>query len=539
MNAKEPIRVVIADDLALMRSGLRAFLTAYPDLNLVGEASDGEEALQLCELLDPDVLIMDLKMPVLDGIQATRLIHQRWPSIRVLALVNFREKTLIQNALKAGATDYLPKDITADELAEAIRRAHQGRRSALSKSQLGAAQAELLDGLTQLATMASADLTRLTGLLRQQLPRLFPGCQIDVHLFPDQNLFCYPADRAEHIPEALWDWVKGSRQAFVVAPGDEIPWGASIEPEGELILAPILSPDGEQTLGGICILQISERYRVRSRLAFTQELAARIASTVATISSPRPGYIHKDMKQELVDAGKIQAGILPEKPPRLRGWDIAARLEPALQTSGDFYDFIPLTNNNWGVLIADVSDKGMGAALFMALSNTLLRTYAIQYATLPSFALSLVNERILSDTRNGMFVTTFYGVLEPDTGRLRYVNAGHNPPYLLSGQKGKPVDQLRPTGMALGVDENASWNQKIARFTPGDMLVLYTDGVTEAQDRAGRYYGEARLLEVIRPLRSHPAEQVLEAIMADLRRFTSGSPQADDVTLIVVRREGE
>ena len=470
MNAKEPIRVVIADDLALMRSGLRAFLMAYPDLNLVGEASDGEEALQLCELLDPDVLIMDLKMPVMDGIQATRLIHQRWPSIRVLALVNFREKALIQNALKAGATDYLPKDITADELAEAIRRVHQGRRSALSKSKLSAAQAELLDGLTQLATMASADLTRLAGLLRQQLPRLFPGCQIDVHLFPDQNLFCYPADRTEHMPEALWDWVKGSRQAFIVAVGDEIPWGGNFEPGGELILAPILSPDGKQTLGGICILQISERYRIRSRLAFTQELAAHIASTVATIGSPRSGYIHKDMKQELVDAGKIQAGILPEKPPRLRGWDIAARLEPALQTSGDFYDFIPLTNNNWGVLIADVSDKGMGAALFMALSNTLLRTYAIQYATLPSFALSLVNERILSDTRNGMFVTAFYGVLEPDTGRLRYVNAGHNPPYLLSGQKGKPVDQLRPRERLLGPENRPlhAWRHAGAVHRRGD-----------------------------------------------------------------------
>ncbi|MBN1149551.1 MAG: SpoIIE family protein phosphatase [Anaerolineales bacterium] len=539
MNAKTSIRVVIADDLALMRSGLRAFLAAYQDINLVGEAGDGEEVVQLCDLLQPDVALMDLKMPVMDGIQATRLIRQRWPNVRVLALTNIRDKALIQEALKAGAADYLSKDITADELAEAIRRVQQGKRMALSKSKREAAQAELLEGLGQVSEMAGADLTRLAGLLRQQLPRLFPGCQIDVHLYPDRKLFCYPADRAEHLPEALWGWLRGQAEAVLLPSGSSPPWGEGQALEGEMILAPLVSPQGRQPLGGIGILQVSERQSLKRRLAFVQELGGRIALAASQPSAQKPRSSSKDLREEMADAGKIQAGILPEKPPQLRGWDIAARLEPALQTSGDFYDFIPLANNNWGVLIADVSDKGMGAALFMALSNTLIRTYAIQYATLPSFAIGLVNERILSDTRNGMFVTAFYGVLEPDTGRMRYVNAGHNPPYLLSGQKGKPVDRLGTTGMALGVDENARWGQKLASFTPGDVLVLYTDGVTEAQDRVGRFYGEARLLEVIRPLRGRTAKEILEAVLVDVRRFSGGAALGDDVTLIVVRRQGE
>ena len=537
MKAKGSIRVVIADDLALMRSGLRAFLAAYPDINLVGEAGDGEEMLQLCDLLQPDVALMDLKMPVMDGIQATRLIQQRWPGVRVLALANFRDKALIQEALKAGAVDYLSKDITADELAEAIRRVHKGRRMALSKVKREAAQAELLEGLAQVAEMAGADLTRLAGLLRQQLPRLFPGCQIDVHLFPDQKLFCYPADRTEHLPEALWRWLSGRADAALLPSGGSPPWGEGEALEGEMILAPVVSPKNQNPLGGIGILQISDQHTLKRRLPFVQELAGSIALAVSRPSTGTPRSSGTDLRQEMANAGKIQAGILPEKPPQLRGWDIAARLEPALQTSGDFYDFIPLTNNNWGVLIADVSDKGMGAALFMALSNTLIRTYAIQYATLPSFAIGLVNERILSDTRNGMFVTAFYGVLEPDTGRIRYVNAGHNPPYLVSGQKGKPVDKLGTTGMALGVDENARWGQKLARLVPGDVLALYTDGVTETQDRAGRFYGEGRLLEVVRRLRGKPAKTILDAVLADVKRFSGGAPQADDVTMIVVCRE--
>jgi sigma-B regulation protein RsbU (phosphoserine phosphatase) len=196
---------------------------------------------------------------------------------------------------------------------------------------------------------------------------------------------------------------------------------------------------------------------------------------------------------------------------------------------------ISLHNNHWGLVIADVSDKGMGAALFMALSSTLIRTYAKQYPTLPALSISTVNERILSDSRSGMFVTTFYAVLEPNTGRIRYVNAGHNPPILISSQKGKRVDRLQSTGMALGVMGEMIWKQKVTRLLPGDLLVMYTDGITDAQDPHGQFYGEQRLLQVIRRCNCS-AQETLEIILDDLDHFTGGMPQADDVTLLVVRR---
>lgn len=126
MSDSQPIRVLLVDDHAVVRSGLSAFLLAFDDLKLVGEASNGAEALRLCDRLQPDVVLMDMKMPVMDGIAATKVIRQRCPHIQVIALTSFKEETLVQQVMNAGAIGYLLKDITADELADAIRKAHVG-----------------------------------------------------------------------------------------------------------------------------------------------------------------------------------------------------------------------------------------------------------------------------------------------------------------------------------------------------------------------------------------------------------------------------
>jgi DNA-binding NarL/FixJ family response regulator len=535
MTERKPIRLITVDDLPLMRSGLRAFLTAYEEFSLVGEASNGEEAIQLCELLNPDMVLMDLKMPLMDGVSATRQIRQRWPAIKVLAMVSFRDKELINEALEAGAAGYSLKDVTADELAETVRRVHSKRRGTSIRVTQDPGKAELLERLGQAMDQATTDRTRLAGLLRSQLPGLFPGCQIEVRLFPNQSLLIYPADRSDAPPEGAWRWLQTRLESQVFDLSAAMPWTNDQLSQGQILLAAMTSNTGHP-LGGISIWHHGNEMDLWDHLGFVKALAGKVSQAVEKgrwSGMPARGQF---LEKELANAGKIQSGILPEKPPCLRGWDLASRLEPALQTSGDFYDFIPLNNQNWGFVIADVSDKGMGAALFMALSSTLFRTYATQYATLPSFAISQVNERILSDTRSEMFVTAFYGVLEPDTGRMRYVNAGHNPPYLISDQKGKPFDRLRATGMALGVMEDTVWSQKVARFSPGDVLLLYTDGITEAQNPMGHFYGERRLQDVLRSIGSRPAEEILQAVLDDLRHFIAGAPQQDDVTLIVIRR---
>jgi sigma-B regulation protein RsbU (phosphoserine phosphatase) len=208
-----------------------------------------------------------------------------------------------------------------------------------------------------------------------------------------------------------------------------------------------------------------------------------------------------------------------------------------METAGDFYDFIPLPNGRLGILVADVAGKGMGAALYMALSRTLIRTYAAEYDTRPDLVLSAVNDRILMDTRASLFVTVFYGILDPVSGTLTYSNAGHNPPYLLNANDGGVVQELRRTGIPLGIPEDMTWQQAAVPVAPGDVLVLYTDGITEAQDGQDRFFGEGRLLEIVRDSLGRSARDIQDALISEVHEFVGAAPQFDDITLMVVARD--
>jgi len=245
---------------------------------------------------------------------------------------------------------------------------------------------------------------------------------------------------------------------------------------------------------------------------------------------------HQRVEQELALAGQIQASFLPNELPHMPGWQLTATLKPARETSGDFYDFIPLPNGRFAIVVADVADKGMGAALYMALSRTLIRTYAVEYHARPDFVLQVANRRILADTQAGLFVTVFYGVLDPITGTLTYCNAGHSPPYLVGAQKGGGVQPLRRTGMPLGIAEDAAWEQKVVQFAPGDLLVLYTDGVTDAEDETGAFFGQERLLEIAQANLGQSAQDVQDALIAEIHEFVGDTPQFDDITLMTVVR---
>jgi serine phosphatase RsbU (regulator of sigma subunit) len=252
-------------------------------------------------------------------------------------------------------------------------------------------------------------------------------------------------------------------------------------------------------------------------------------------------HAHQLITKELAQAGRIQEGFLPVDLPHLPGWQIAASLKPARQTSGDFYDFIPLADGTIGILVADVADKGMGAALIMALSSALLRTFAVAHRGEPQAVFHAANQRMLRDSQTGVFVTMFYAILDPLRGALRYCNAGHVPPVLLRHGAGLPVQLLTHTGVPLGVLPEVSWEQSLIQMQPGDVLLLYTDGLTEAQSPSGEYFGDS-LLE--QSLRRHAADngpqrawQVLNGLLKDLEAFLGKAPSADDVALLVVVRD--
>jgi serine phosphatase RsbU (regulator of sigma subunit) len=240
--------------------------------------------------------------------------------------------------------------------------------------------------------------------------------------------------------------------------------------------------------------------------------------------------------KELAMAGRIQEGLLPRDLPSLPGWDILATVEPARETSGDFYDFIKLPEGRLGIVVADVADKGAGAALYMALSRTLIRTFAQDYPSEPERVMSATNERILKDASETIFVTVFYGVLDPLTSTLTYCNAGHNPPFFLRGEADE-VKELTRTGIALGVLDGFDWKQKTLQMAPGDALVLYTDGIPDARDSGGIMFGEERLLEVAQKAQGCTAWEVQEALLDEIHDFVGDAPRFDDITLMVLAME--
>ena len=245
---------------------------------------------------------------------------------------------------------------------------------------------------------------------------------------------------------------------------------------------------------------------------------------------------HEKVTQELAQAARIQEGFLPEKIPELSGWEITALLKPAHETSGDFYDFINLSDGRLGIVVADVADKGMGAALFMTTCRTLIRTFAEEHPGKPEMVLAQANRRMLDDTRGGLFVTVFYGVLDLTRGALTYCNAGHNPPYLFSSAKGGELQALTRTGMPLGIIKETDWEQGSIVFNSGDVLIAYTDGVTEAQNSKQQFYEQSRLTSTIQTKLGASAHTIQEAVTQDIEGFIGEAPLFDDMTLMIIRK---
>ncbi len=246
------------------------------------------------------------------------------------------------------------------------------------------------------------------------------------------------------------------------------------------------------------------------------------------------------LEHELHVAREVQASLLPRTTPRLPGWEFAARWQPAREVSGDFYDFIPLglaspeAASGLGLVIADVSDKGMPAALFMALSRSIVRASATS-ARSPAECITQANRLICADAAQGMFVTLFYAQLDPATGDLTYVNAGHNPPWLFRAEDDQWLELTR-TGMALGMFSAHTLKQNTVRLKAGDCLCLYTDGLTDAANPRGERFGAEQLRHILHTHRHAPVADLVAALDEALLRFREGSALFDDITVVLARR---
>ncbi|MBN1315507.1 MAG: SpoIIE family protein phosphatase [Anaerolineales bacterium] len=238
------------------------------------------------------------------------------------------------------------------------------------------------------------------------------------------------------------------------------------------------------------------------------------------------------MEQELRMAREIQRSLLPSAPPSLAGYDVAADWQAAREVAGDFYDFIA-NGRQMGVLIADVSDKGAPAAIFMAVARNLIRAAAAGAGT-PLEAIRRANQLITAESRSGMFVTAFYLALSPDDGLVQYVNAGHNLP-ILRRANGELLE-LHKGGMALGWFDDNPLIQDCVEMEPGDLLVLYTDGVTDACNTNVEEYGIGRLKATLSACNGLSAQQALARIRNSVSDFAGDAVASDDITLVAIRR---
>jgi phosphoserine phosphatase RsbU/P len=269
------------------------------------------------------------------------------------------------------------------------------------------------------------------------------------------------------------------------------------------------------------------------RLNILNGIAHQAATAVVNNHLYQEAAERQRLEQELNVAREIQASLIPQQAPDIPGCSVAAYWQAARQVSGDFYDFLALPDGRWGIIVADVADKGVPAALFMALSRTILRTVAFSGSD-PARVLMRVNELIDNDSQTDLFVTMFYAVWEPATGQLIYANGGHNPPLLLS--ENGDYKELRGSGMALGVLPHIQVESVTVSLHTNDTAIFYTDGVTEAINEDYDEFGLERMRIAATGAKKGSAFDIVHAITQGITHHAGETPQFDDITLVVLKR---
>jgi sigma-B regulation protein RsbU (phosphoserine phosphatase) len=272
------------------------------------------------------------------------------------------------------------------------------------------------------------------------------------------------------------------------------------------------------------------------------ELLVAIASSAAiAIENARLYQVAVEkgrLEREFQMARELQASLLPSHTPQFPGWEFATRWLPAHEVAGDYYDLISLADGRFALVMADVCDKGMASALFMALSRSIVRA-SLDSTPSPVEGIVRANRLICADATGGLFVTLFCALLEPETGQVTYVNAGHNPPLLCKlGVAGEePLAKLMPTGMALGVLADSPFEQRTLQLDAGDLILLYTDGAIDAMDQQGASFGQERLERVLLAHGQGSAAELVAALVAAIQSFAGSATQFDDIALLAVRRQ--
>ena len=290
-----------------------------------------------------------------------------------------------------------------------------------------------------------------------------------------------------------------------------------------------------ECFGALLVAENSQNFAFREkRFEIIRDVAQQLAMAAQGDRLTHEMLDNERMKREMQLANEIQRTFLPDQLPLVPGWEVDVHWHPARQVSGDFYDAFQLPDGRFGFVVADVSDKGIPAALYMTVTRTLVHASAMDGES-PAQTLAQVNKLLLENSQEGLFTTVFYVLMDPKNGELTYCNAGHNRPAWLHSTDQK-VTWLEKGGTALGSFADIELCDTTVAFDRGDCLVLYTDGVTEARGPRDRLYGSKRLKDFFSANLDQPVKELLNKLDDDLEAFRQNQPQSDDITLMALRR---
>ncbi|HMA34859.1 MAG TPA: SpoIIE family protein phosphatase [Chloroflexia bacterium] len=609
-----PHQLLILADRARGRGALAAQLDALGyTIDLLEDADQARAALA-----DPtfDLLLLDIQPPQLEcaAILAQRKADPRLRYVPVILLAERQELAAVEGYLPLGADDYLTEPFTP-ALLQARLAAYLERRRLITQMQEYLPQLREMEKLTRDLTdiilplgAALAGETNFDRLLERILVEAKAVCNADagtLYLRTRDDALAFAIMRTDSLriamggttgqaipfpPLPLHDPATGEPNYHNVATAVALT-GRSInipdiyhaqgfdfsgtkvfdQRNGYRSVSSLTVPLTNHLSEVIGVLQLlnAQEPGTRQVVPFTPYLQQVVESLAAQAAVVLNNQILLQSEKKLLSierdiqiGQRIQASFLPDELPQAPGWEIAAVFHPAREVSGDFYDVFTLARNRRiGLVIADVCDKGVGAAIFMALFRSLIRAFAQRYAlgateilaqeppespadkrrraavgdatALKSAVLFTNNYVARNHSQANMFATLFFGVLDPASGLLTYVNGGHEPPVLLGA--GGVKAHLTPTGPAVGMLPDMEYTTRQVEFAPGDVLVAFTDGVTEARGPDGGLFGDERLYTLLEePTLS--AAALLARVEADVRLHTQGAIPSDDITMLAVRR---
>jgi sigma-B regulation protein RsbU (phosphoserine phosphatase) len=292
------------------------------------------------------------------------------------------------------------------------------------------------------------------------------------------------------------------------------------------------SPEAALTVLRGLIQSLRETDRVT--IAQLQENNLELAEAYADLKAAQARLVEQErLERELEIAAEVQRSILPAEFPNFPGFEFAAYARPAREVGGDYYDLFPLDDDHFGLVMADVSGKSVHAALYMAVTRALFLAKAAEYRS-PRDAAFQIHDLLMTSSDSDLFVTVFYGIVNRATREMRYVRAGHDLPIHFRPQTGQ-LSLLQAPGRFLGCLDGLVLDEAAFQLAPGDVLVCYSDGLTDAESSRGSCYGLERLKAVVAGVPDQPAQATAETIIADVEAFRSGAPQPDDLTLLVMK----